>query len=282
MRGLAVAFPALLLLSVLLAGCSQAPSAPAEVLIESKPPEEIRSNETVEAVFTPSPKTRGHIAGIVVDQAIRPIEGARVHLPGLDLERVTDRDGSFGFVDLHPGPYFITVNATGFYDAEAMLRINEDEFTRAKVILTPIPPPDPYRVQQSFEGFTDLTADPVLGQAFLCTACDFDFYLDRPGLDTVVVEAYMDAAAAGSGFYYDFYSDGSSSYSSSGQYGSSGNPLRLEVRDEDLEMDEDHFNLRLDPRSFPAPEQSKRFQVFVTAFYNAAPPTGWSFVAGDP
>jgi hypothetical protein len=280
MRGFAVALPAILLLSALLAGCSQAPSAPAQVVIESKPQDEIHSNETVEAVFTPSEKTRGHIAGVVVDPAIRPIEGARVHLPGLDLERITDRDGSFGFVDLHPGPYFITVNATGYYAAEAMLRIDEDEFTRAKVILTPIPPPDPYRVQMSFEGFADVTADPVFGFSYLCTACDFDFYLDRPGLDTVIVEAVLNSPSTGSGFYYDFYGDGSS-YSSSRQSGSSGNPLRLEVRSEDMVDDEERFNLRLDPRSFPVPEQSKRFQVFVTAFYNEAPPTGWSFVNGD-
>src|SRR5688500_6733156 len=124
MRG---AFPAaLLLLSALLAGCGAAPAAPAEVVIESKPAEEILSDDPaqpVEAVFTPAPKTRGHIAGVVVDQAIRPIEGARVRLPGLDLERVTDRDGSFGFVDLHPGPYFIQANATGFLDAEAVLHV---------------------------------------------------------------------------------------------------------------------------------------------------------------
>ncbi|MEA3137632.1 MAG: Carboxypeptidase regulatory-like domain [Thermoplasmata archaeon] len=276
MRGVAVA---VLLLSALLAGCNGAPSAPAEVVIESKPAEEIHSEDPadpVEAVFTPSPKTRGHIAGVVVDDAIRPIEGAVVHLPGLDLERVTDRDGSFGFVDLHPGPYFITINATGFYDAEAVLQVSADEFTRAKVILTRIPPPDPYRVQQSFEGFADVTADPVFGISFFCSACNFDFYLDRQGLDTVIVEAYLKDSAEGSGFNYDFYPE-----SGYGVSGTTGNPMRLEQRNEDL-GDGDHFNLRLDPRSFPVPEQSKRFQVYVTAFYNAGPPTGWSFVAGDP
>lgn len=278
MRGIALA---VLFLGALLAGCSGGPNVPAEVLIESKPPEEIHSGEQAPAVFTPSPKTRGHIAGVVVDEAIRPIAGAQIRLPGLDLARTSDRDGAFGFVDLHPGPYFITVNATGYHLAEAVLQVSEDKFTRAKVVLKSVPPPDPYRVQTSFEGFADITADPVFGVSYFCTACDFDFYLDRPGLDTVVLEAVMESSTEGSGFYYEFYSEGAR-YSSSSQYGSSGNPLRIEVRDGDLDPGEDHFNLRLDPRSFPVPEQSRRFQVFVTAFYNEAPPVGWSFIRGDP
>jgi hypothetical protein len=288
MRGVArPVLPVLLLsslLAALLAGCSGGPEAPAEVVIESKPPEEIHSQDEetpIEAVFTPSPKTRGHIAGVVVDEAIRPIVGAVVHLPGLVLERVNDRDGSFGFVDLHPGPYFITVNATGFYNAEAVLQVDADEFTRAKVILTRIPPPEPYRIMQSFEGFSEVTADPVFGLSFFCSACDFDFYLDRPGLHTVILEAVFEQSTTGSSFYYDFYSD-SSSYSSRIASGSTGNPMRVEVRGEDLPGDDDHFDLRVDPQSFPVPEQSKRFQVFVTAFYNEGPPTGWSFVKGDP
>lgn len=270
---------AVLLLSSLLAGCSGAPSVPAEVLIESKPPEEVHSNDTVAAVFTPSPKTRGHIAGVVVDEAVRPIPGARVVLPGLDLERTTDRDGSFGFVDLHPGPYFITVNATGYFDAEAVLHVGEDEFTRAKVILTAMPPPEPFRVQFNFEGYTDLTSDPYIGFPF-CNACDFDFYLDRPGLQAIVLEAVYDGTVAeGTGFRYYFYDD--EAYYYDGASGSTANPMRVEVRDEDLTPEEDHFWLSLEPESL-VPEQSKRFKVFVTAFYNEPPPAGWSFVAGDP
>src|SRR5688500_17265416 len=112
MRGTALLL-ALPLLAAVLAGCSGSPSSPGEIGVESQPPEAVRSNETMAALFTPSPKTRGHLAGVVVDEAIRPIEGAQVRLPGLDLERKSDRDGSFGFVDLHPGPYFLTVNASG-------------------------------------------------------------------------------------------------------------------------------------------------------------------------
>jgi hypothetical protein len=270
---------AILLLCAFLAGCSGAPAAPAEIVIESKPPEEIRSNDTVEAVFTPSPKTRGHIAGVVVDEAIRPIEGAHVFLPGLALERTTDRDGSFGFVDLHPGPYFITVNATGYRDAEAVLEVHEEEFTRAKVILTAIPPPDPYRVMQSFEGYTDLTGDPVFGFS-LCSACTFDFYIDHPGLTAVILEAVYEGATSTSSFYYSFVQEDDEGAYDDVRYGNSGNPLRAEIRVEDFPDGSDHYRLTVEPQA-TVPEQSKRFQVYVTAFYNEVPPNGWSFVAGD-
>lgn len=279
MRGIALPLAGLVVAS-LLAGCGGTASLPAEVVVESKPVDEVRSNETVPAVFTPSPKTRGHIAGVVVDEAIRPIAGARVRLPGLDLVRTSDRDGSFGFVDLHPGPYFITVEAGGYFPAEAVLHVSEEEFTRAKVILTAVPPPEPYRVAQAFDGFADVTETDFFAFGFACSSCDFDFYLDRPGLHTVVIEATSDNAASGDGFQHSLYGlNGTRRQGLS--YGSSTSPMRLEMRAADLGTG-DRFDLQVYPTSFPAPQTSKRFEVFVTAFYNEGPPTGWSLVRGDP
>lgn len=281
MRGVALA-AAFLMAATLLAGCSHAPSAPAEVVVHSAPLEsEVRSNDTAgsAAVAPPPPKTRGHIAGVVVDQAIRPVAGAKVHLPGLDLTRTTDRDGAFGFVDLYPGPYFITINATGFYPAEAVLQVKEDEFTRAKVVLSPIPPPEPYHVTQKFDGFADVTAiqgDPFLLTGF-CGTCSFDFYVDRPNLQSVVVEAVMDSGGQQEGFYHELRAYDCCEYYSQGD---GPNPLVQEVKDIDLGKG-DRFDLFVQPESFPAPETSRHFEVFVTAFYNQPAPTGWSIVGGS-
>lgn len=269
---------AVLLAGVLLAGCSSpGPSVPAEVLVESKPPEEVRSSdeEAVPAVFEPAAKTRGHLAGVVVDEAIRPLEGAKVRLPGMDLERISDRDGSFGFVDLHPGAYFLTVEMEGYYPAEAMLEVTTEEFTRAKVILAAIPPPEPYHVTQSFEGYTELTGDPLFGGfGLLCTACDFDFYVDRAGLHTVIVEATSGSTVEGDGFYVTLRDDSTYLVSEN-----QPDPARIELRDDDLGLGE-KFELHVEPSTL-VPATARRFQVFVTAFYNEEPPLGWSFVAGD-
>lgn len=280
MRGAALVLLAAMVGSAVLAGCSQSPNVPAEVVVQSQATDEVHSNGTATAA-APEPKTRGHIAGVVVDEAIRPIAGARVKLPGLDLVRTTDRDGSFGFVDLRPGPYFITVNATGYYSAQTVLDVKEDEFTRAKVILTAIPPPEPYHVTQSFDGFADVVADSqFLTFGFTCSSCVFDFYVDRPGLRALVLEATAEGPVTGDGFEHWLYGD-NESYGSGLSSGSSGVPMRVELRDGDL-GDGDHFSLEVYPTAFPAPETSKRFQVFATAFYNQPPPTGWSLAQGDP
>jgi hypothetical protein len=274
-----LALAALVVTASVLAGCSSPPAASAEILVESKPPEEVRSSDALPALAEPEAKTRGHLAGVVVDEAIRPLEGALVRLPGLDLERTTDRDGSFGFVDLHPGPYFLTVELEGYYAAEAMLRVSTEEFTRAKVILAAVPPAEAYHVTQSFEGFTDLTGDPFTGAGGLvCRMCDFDLYIERNGLVGVVVEAAMQTHTEGDEFWHVF-APYDAAYEDRASDGYVTDPMRIEVRAPDL-GDGDRFTLHAEPISFPAPEASQRFTVFVTAFYNEEPPLGWSFVAG--
>jgi hypothetical protein len=278
------ALPFLLVGAAVLAGCSQAPQAPAEVLIESAPPEEIRSGDAeapAAAVFDAAGTTRGHIAGIVVDEAIRPIAGALVRLPGMNMERPTERDGSFGFVDLYPGPYYITVEAAGYRPADALLEVRPEEFTRAKVVLTAVPPPEPYHVTQAFEGFADVTGDPFTGSgAVLCRMCEFDFYLERQGLAAVILEAAFATPSEGDQFWFRFSPYDDTSYDARIDDGYADDPLRIEVHDADL-GEEDRFTLFTEPMSFPAPKASQRFAVFVTAFYNEPPPTGWSLVAGS-
>lgn len=277
MRGLVVA---LLLSLTFLAGCGDAaPKAPAEIIVESTiPTNEITSNDTAE--YKPSEKTMGHLAGVVVDQAIRPLEGASVHLPGMDLTETTDRDGHFGFVDLQPGPYYVTISLEGYYSAEAVLEVNEDKFTRAKVILEAIPPPEPRHLTQQFDGFANVGGDPVFGLSS-CT-CTFNFYLEPTGLQAVIVEATMSEYSNGAGgsnnFYHQFrdYSYPSRTHSS----GDQGNPMRAETHG-DFANSDYRYSLTVRPEAFPVPETNKKFTTYVTSWYNELPPVGWTFLNGD-
>src|SRR5688572_23928185 len=57
----------------------------------------------------------GVIRGIVVDEVIRPIEGATVRLmvtPPVTTK--TSATGGFGFEELEPGTYFVKISAEGF------------------------------------------------------------------------------------------------------------------------------------------------------------------------
>ena len=61
----------------------------------------------------------GILRGAVVDDALRPIEGATVVLTGEVARRtVTTEVGTFGFEGLPPGTYFVTASKAGYFDAQ--------------------------------------------------------------------------------------------------------------------------------------------------------------------
>jgi hypothetical protein len=284
--------PAALLAFCLVAGCaSNASTKGGELVVESQiPTQEVESGDTVEAVTDPvveEPKkgTRGHIAGVVVDQAIRPIQGATVRLPGMDLTEKTDRNGAFSFADLHVGPYLINANATTYYGAETVITVKADEFSRVKFVLTAIPPPEPRHVTQKFEGFADVTDLTTFTFLSMCTTCYFDFYAGGEGLQALLIEATMDPyAGVGAGtvgsnnFYLNLRDTTANTLRASGDY---ANPMRVDIRVPPLTETESAYRLNVRPEAFPVPETNKDFEVFVTQWYNSVPPIEWSFVNGD-
>ncbi len=91
------------LVATVLAGCAD-PS-----------PQQVQGNEETEVdeqlVAT---KTTGVIRGVVVDEAIIPLEGAKVRIASLKIETTSLADGSFGFSELEPGAYFLDVTKPGY------------------------------------------------------------------------------------------------------------------------------------------------------------------------
>jgi hypothetical protein len=66
----------------------------------------------------PEPQTSGSISGIVVDATGAFIVGARVSMSRRDVspdrEMLSGDDGQFSFVDIPPGPFRLTITASGF------------------------------------------------------------------------------------------------------------------------------------------------------------------------
>ena len=58
--------------------------------------------------------TTGVLRGVVVDEAIRPVAGAKVTLGGSSAEALSDDSGLFGFEGLSAGNYFLTVEKRGY------------------------------------------------------------------------------------------------------------------------------------------------------------------------
>src|SRR5688500_16195818 len=105
MRILAAA--ALLAVS-LLAGCSS-PSG-------GSPSED---GPTFDDLGLQATSSTGVIRGVVVDDAIRPIAGAKVTLLGeAPKDAVTTDQGTFGFDGLPAATYFLKVHKVGFADAQ--------------------------------------------------------------------------------------------------------------------------------------------------------------------
>lgn len=96
--------------------------------------------ETSGPTITVKPtETTGVIKGVVVDEAIRPVEGATVSLPavGTDPARsvTTNEDGAFGFEGLKPGVYFLSV-----------YKVLYDRVQKAVDVVAGVDP-DPERIQ---------------------------------------------------------------------------------------------------------------------------------------
>lgn len=115
-----------LFLAALLAGCSDDPTP--------EGPEVICDDcGTVTA-------TTGVIRGVVVDQAIIPIEGVTVRIASVDLETQTDADGVFFFDDLEPGTYFLEVSKPGYDSVQASVEVQagvEPSIQRIQIAFQP-------------------------------------------------------------------------------------------------------------------------------------------------
>jgi hypothetical protein len=286
-----VGVAAILLVGVLFAGCSGSASSKGGELVvtsEAPPVDEVGSGDPADQAAdpvteTPKKGTRGHLAGVVVDEAIRPIEGATVRLPGLDLTETTDRNGAFSFTDLYVGPYLTTANATGYYGAETVLTVKADEFSRVKFVLTAVPPPEPYHFTQKFDGFADITDLSTLSLVDFCSTCTFDLYAGGTGFHALLVEATMEeysgsTSLGSNNFNVELGLPACCASYVSGDY---ANPARVDIRVPTIPEAEQQYRLSVHPEAFPQPELSKEFQVFVTHWYNQDPPAEWSFLAGD-
>ncbi|MFA5943415.1 MAG: carboxypeptidase-like regulatory domain-containing protein [Candidatus Thermoplasmatota archaeon] len=96
-------------LAVVLAGCSGTDGSPADDPLADGAAE-------LELEATAS---TGVIRGIVVTEAIQPIEGATVTLKGAQTgETKTNEGGAFGFDDLAPGTYFLIIHKLGHTDSQ--------------------------------------------------------------------------------------------------------------------------------------------------------------------
>ncbi|MEA3137487.1 MAG: Carboxypeptidase regulatory-like domain [Thermoplasmata archaeon] len=136
---------------LLLSGCAGASDAPAS---SSGADSEVPDDGLVATADT------GLLRGVVVDEAIRPMEGVAVAVTRPDiaaLDTVTDADGRFGFDALVPGSYVVTASKAGYF-AETVVtavRSGEADPPVVQVQLTRDAETVPYVVAVAFDGFIE-------------------------------------------------------------------------------------------------------------------------------
>lgn len=100
----------------------------------------------------------GVIRGVVVDDAIRPIAGANVALTGdAAREATSTAAGTFGFDDLEPGTYFLSVSKLGYLptqqSADVVAGVAEPPIVKVQLMVDAANLP--YVASYVFSGFTE-------------------------------------------------------------------------------------------------------------------------------
>ena len=169
----------LALMVAMLAGCSDEPAT------------EAADEPAFDDIELEATEETGVIRGVVIDQTITPIAGAKVVLRGPGLETTSNANGAFGFSNLEPGTYFLEIGKVGFgtvqQSTEVVAGVAEPEVV--KVLLEADPSSLPFVTVFQWDGrmVCGLSAialcglpviDETVGEDFLTV-----FEIDQPGID---------------------------------------------------------------------------------------------------
>ncbi len=272
----------LLLLGVALAGCSDAPA-------EQTNDVTLGDGSTVDLDKAAKAENgKGAIAGVVVDESIAPIAGAVVEIAQLALTIETGEDGSFGASDLEPGLYTLSVSAVDYLPIQTTVDVSPDNVGKVRVVLPLDPTPKPYHNTLKFEWY-DSAGQPLVDFAWdlfrpggvpaMCDQCEWTFSSDGP-VESFIIEATWEdsvpPAHKASEFYWTMEPTADTSDYESDYF---ENPGRAEILGNRWRDHTEFFLMLAYEEEWVAVQQSA--EVFITMFYEAPAPEGWSIVAGD-
>ncbi|MES2154556.1 MAG: carboxypeptidase-like regulatory domain-containing protein [bacterium] len=270
-----------ILVAATLAGCS-GKSAPTHDDV-------IRSIPSGDEVVVPDPvisgSGRGSLLGLVTNPANVAVQGASVELGGTDIFDITAKNGTFFLQDVPEGTYGIIARADGYAPATGTVIIRADTTQHTWVQLALAPPPPPFHKTLFYNGTITVTTDPMTGFSdFSCAGCYASLPVGK-GVKTIVLEFTMNKDGiipvqpfpdpldlANRSVYWRVYNGQTTAWSGSGP-----NPLLERTS----AVKTGNYTLNIDPTTYPFPETSKTFTIYVTIFYWTPAPTIWSYLQGD-
>ncbi len=261
---------AVALMGTLLAGCSGGEETFDEVVLGGAT---ASGNQTAPSTLPQEGGgVAGHLAGVVVDEGIHPIEGALVRLPYIDLQDFADRNGGFSFTDLPIGSYLVKASAAGYDSAEALVEIKENEFTRVKFVLHAQPPAKPHVTVEPFTGFSAASI-PFL--AVCDSRCDVPLRPDKPNLHALVVDLKMDhgSLTGDDSFEWDLY-DANGTFLRSG---SASSPGQVRFKGSDVQNWSTPLTMRVWVFGMLGGVDEKKWNAYISSWYSVDVPAGWTF-----
>lgn len=157
---------AALLLAVVLAGCADDPADTA-----AGPGVPVDDDDFNDLGLDADEDT-GILRGVVIDEAIRPLPGVLVSAigaGGVNVTMTTLDDGLFGFDDLEPGTYFLSVAKAGYVSTQTSAEVvaNVDDPDPVKILMTADPATRPYVQPYHLDGYIGCSVRPM----FLAYQC---------------------------------------------------------------------------------------------------------------
>lgn len=226
--------------------------------------------------------TLGAIAGVVVDEAIRPVPGAELATTG-GHTATSDDNGVFRLGNLEPGFYVLAVQAEGFLAAKTSVEVVADETATLKVQLSRDVRPQPYRVTFPYEAY--MQAWGTVGQWAVeivvpTPLCDCAYTFEpEANATSIVLEAFWDPTTpdplAQNEFYWEIGSPDLEWY----ETGYCSNPCRVEPSMDGF-LQGVPLTVRISgPDAWVAYQQ--QVHLFTTVFHNGPAPEGWTIAAPD-
>lgn len=155
---------ALVLLALLVAGCTSQPSQPSA------------AQQAVSALRGSQPEPPlGSIDGVVLSPSLEPVVLARVTLMRENVSTRTDAAGAFHFMELRASTYLLSVEAEGFVTRSFYANTMNGAATAVNVTLERAPKKEPFFETRELAGFLSCGLDvttPAVPERVDCASAD--------------------------------------------------------------------------------------------------------------
>ena len=266
------AIAALASAAVLLAGCAGGAEEPT------------RTPSALDDVdVQPTVEGKGAVAGLVVDDAIRPVVGASIAIAGEEAA-TTDETGVFVLDALEPGLVIFSVSADGFLPVQTSADVAPGQTAEVRVQLPRDDSPEPYLVTYSHNGFMQVWGG--IGQFVVegigegSGLCDCRIYFTpESNASTIVFEAYWEFTMPDPGGLAEFYwvVEQPEGEGYEADYCFSPCVVHLDVEGASFSDGVETY-ARIDGPDFWVALQ-QQVQLFVTVWHNGAAPDGWTLAS---